>query len=225
MRCILLASVPALFWMWVYYRRDRWEPEPKRLVAKLFFLGALVAVPVWYLEGWLPLPPGDLLDCFVRVSLTEELFKVLPVLAFACWHRQFNEPMDGIIYAVAAALGFATVENVIYAIRLGDKMILYRAFTSTLAHVGFSGVIGYKIGVAKFVDRGGGWIIARTFLAIVVLHGAYDLMLAHSTRPGASELAARVTIFAGVAGTLGMLSWAVHLADKQSPFRRTGADG
>ena len=57
LRVVLLASAPALFWLWLYYRRDRWEKEPKALVLKLFGLGALVAIPAYLLEGALPGSP------------------------------------------------------------------------------------------------------------------------------------------------------------------------
>ncbi|MHC4816755.1 MAG: PrsW family intramembrane metalloprotease, partial [Planctomycetota bacterium] len=52
----LLASAPAFFWLWLFYRRDRWEPEPKAKVLKIFALGMAVAAPVYYLERWLPGP-------------------------------------------------------------------------------------------------------------------------------------------------------------------------
>ena len=225
LRCFLLASAPSFFWMWLYYRRDRWEPEPKLLVLKLFAYGALVAAPVYYLEGWLPGPHGRFYDCFVRVGLVEELFKFLPVLWFASRRREFNEPMDGIIYAVAAALGFATVENTLYAFLVGDEVIVYRAFTSTLAHVGFSGLLGYQLGRAKFIDHGGRWIVLRALFAVVVLHGTYDLLLAYSTHPLAPAGLAQGTVVVMVPLLLLLLCWATHQADLASPFREKPGGG
>ena len=225
LRCFLLASAPALFWLWLYYRRDRWEPEPKLLVLKLFFYGALVAAPVYFLEGWLPGPPGRAYDCFVRVALLEEFFKFLPLLWFASRRREFNEPMDGIIYAVAAALGFATVENTLYAFLLGDKVIVYRAFTSTLAHVGFSGLLGYHLGKARFVDHGQRWIVLRAFVAVVVLHGTYDLLLGYGAHPQAPAGLAQGTIVVMVPLLLLLLCWATHKADLASPFRDEPGSG
>ena len=218
-RCILLATAPAVFWMWLYYRRDRWEPEPKLLVLKLFGYGVLMAIPVWYLQPFLPGPEDRLYDNFVRVAFLEEFFKLLPLVWFAHRRREFNEPMDGIVYAVAAALGFATVENVIYAMVLGPKLLLARAFTSTLAHVGFSGLIGYAFGAARFRAKGERRGLVRSFLAVVALHGAYDLMLTSGAQPGVPDWVPRVTIVVMIPTLLGLLFWASHLADRASPFR------
>jgi len=227
-RTVLLAIAPALFWMWFFYRRDRWEPEPKRLVLKLFFLGAIAAAPVYWIQQALPGGHVLVFDLFVRVALVEELFKFLPVLLFACWHRQFNEPMDGIIYAIAAALGFATVENTLYALLLDSpQLIFYRAFTSTLAHVGFSGILGYHLGRAKFTDHGGTRRIALALLAVTVAHGIYDWMLVSTGPDGGPALIARGALLVVIPALLIVLNWKMKHAEFVSPFRREepGDDG
>ena len=203
LRILLLASAPTLFWLWRFYRRDR-DPEPKALVLKLYLLGAVVAVPAYYIEGWIPGPYGGLFDHFVRVALVEEFFKLLPVLLFVYRHKEFDEPVDGIIYMVASALGFATAENVLYAIYAGEHTLLFRAFTSTLAHVGFSGLIGYALGLAKF--RGGMRLAIGAFFGSVALHGAYDLLLGSSVARGA--------LFVMVPGMLILLSYATNHANR-----------
>lgn len=176
-RAILLASAPGLLFLWLFWKRDL-DREPKLLVLKLFGMGAVAAAPAYFLEGWLPGPTTRIYDNFVRVALVEELAKLLPFLLFARRHREFHGPMDGIVYAVAVALGFATVENALYARAFGGDVIVYRAFTSTLAHVAFSGLWGYAFGLGR---RG-----APAFAASVGLHGAYDLLLS----PGAPHLLA-----------------------------------
>lgn len=209
LRCILLATAPALFWLWYFWSRDRRDREPPRLVLKLFALGAVAAGPAWLLEGRLALPSTLFLDNFVRVALVEEVWKLVPVWLVAYRRREFDEPMDGIVYAVAAALGFATVENVLYAMRSGPELLLYRAFTSTLAHVGFSGLVGYHIGVAR-TRPGGGLRVAGALFAVVALHGAYDVLLVHSHRP-------RWTIVVVVPVLLVLLAWAMRLASRAAP--------
>ena len=219
LRCFLLASAPALFILWFYYRRDRWDPEPKRLVLKLFCVGAVAAVPAYFVQGWLPGPQGGAYDFFVRVALVEELFKFAPLLWFALRRKEFDEPMDGIVYAVAAALGFASAENALYATVFGDQVIVQRAFTATLAHVGFSGLIGYQFGKAWF--RHAGWLqFPVAFAAAVGLHGAYDMLLDHASRPGAPAALTQGTIVVIIPLMLIMLSWAANKADRVSPFRK-----
>jgi RsiW-degrading membrane proteinase PrsW (M82 family) len=180
----------------------------------------VAAAPAYFLERWLPGPATPLFDNLVRVALVEELFKLLPVLVFVYRHREFNEPMDGIVYMVACALGFATVENALYALHGGGRLLLLRAFTSTLAHVGFSGLLGYKLGVAKFRPRGGGWLVLRAFAAVVALHGVYDLLLAYGAAKHAPDWVARGALAVMVPTLLLLLWYATNLASKASPFRR-----
>jgi RsiW-degrading membrane proteinase PrsW (M82 family) len=217
-RIILLAAAPSLFWLWIFYRRDRWEPEPKALVFKVFLAGALTSVPAWLLQVFLPGPDHPIYEYLVRVALVEEACKLIPVMVVALRSRQINEPMDGIIYAVAAALGFATVENVLYALWLGPAILVARAFTSTLAHVALSGLVGYQIGR---------WRMGRSpihvwiaFFAVVGLHGAYDLLLVSGAGQVSSATVARLTVLLMIPALLGLLFWAIRLADRASPFRR-----
>jgi RsiW-degrading membrane proteinase PrsW (M82 family) len=202
-RAILLASAPALLFLYLFWKRDG-NREPKVLVLKLFALGAAAAAPAYYLEGWLPGPGSQLYDNFVRVGLVEELMKLLPFLLFIYRHPEFNEPMDGIVYAVAVALGFATVENALYATVYGGDVLVYRAFTSTLAHVAFTGLWGFAFGLHR-----------RRLPALaagVALHGAYDLLLS----PGAPHLLALVAL-------LPALLFVLYLAVRSANRHATGS--
>lgn len=219
LRGILLASAPALFWLWLFYRRDRWEKEPKSLVLRLYLFGALAAVPAYFAEYALLGRRGLWFDLFVAVGVVEELAKILPVLLFACRHRAFNEPMDGILYAVAAALGFATVENGLYAVYLGPLIIVPRSLTATLMHVGMSGLVGYQLGRARFLQRGRLWRVLTAFAVVVVLHGSYDLLLLRAAEPGVPALLGQLTVGLMIPTLLVMLWLAVRRADRLSPFR------
>ena len=216
-RLILFAAAPSLFWLWLFYRRDRWEPEPKSLVIRVFLAGGLVAGLALLLQRALPGPHDPLYDFFVRVALVEEFCKLLPVLVVARHSRHLNEPMDGILYAVASALGFATVENVLYALWLGPAILVARAFTSTLAHVALSGLVGYQIG--RWKTGGGAGKVWFAFFTVVGLHGAYDLLLVAGAGQVTSPTVARLTVLLMIPALLGMLFFAIRLADRASPFR------
>jgi RsiW-degrading membrane proteinase PrsW (M82 family) len=133
--------------------------------------------------------------------------------------------MDGIVYAVAAALGFATVENVLFALWRGEWVILSRAFTSTLAHVGLSGLVGYHLGLAKFRERGRLLLVLRALFVATVLHGFYDLALVWASHPDVPDWIGGITVGVMVPGLLVLLWWAMRLADRASPFRPSDADG
>ena len=53
MRFIMLfiASIgPGLVWLWLFYRQDRYEPEPVRKILKVFLAGLLLVIPAGLLE-------------------------------------------------------------------------------------------------------------------------------------------------------------------------------
>jgi len=129
--------------------------------------------------------------------------KLLPFLLFAYRNPAFDEPMDGIVYAAAVALGFATAENALYAAIYGGDVLVYRAFTSTLAHLAFAGLWGYAFGIR----RSRAW----AFAAAAGLHGAYDLLLS----PGAPHLLA-------LGALLPALLLVLYLAVRDANLHATG---
>jgi len=137
---IALAIAPGLFLLWFYYKKDVYEPEPKKLVIKTFIFGALIAFPVSLVESIFVSPSkiilnGDFLQlliyAFLVIATTEEFGKFLVVKSVAYNSSEFNEIMDGIVYAVASALGFATLENIFYVMAGGVTTAIARAHFST----------------------------------------------------------------------------------------------
>ena len=58
--------------------------------------------------------------------------------------------MDGIVYATAASLGFATIENILYVLDGGLAVGIVRAIASVPGHVVFACIWGFALGTAKF---------------------------------------------------------------------------
>ncbi|RMG64363.1 MAG: PrsW family intramembrane metalloprotease, partial [Calditrichaeota bacterium] len=116
MRTLLLIAVlgfaPALFWLAYFYRKDRLEPEPRRLVLRTHLWGIFCAFPAAALEYLLPFNQWTM--SVVGAPVVEESAKFLAVYLTIFRNPEFDEPMDGIVYGVAAALGFAALENVGY---------------------------------------------------------------------------------------------------------------
>jgi RsiW-degrading membrane proteinase PrsW (M82 family) len=158
----ILAVAPALFWLWWFYRKDRYDPEPRGLVLKIFLLGMLPVFPAAILEplmyavmmgqatgsGAENTLPAIIVTHLLVVAPVEEYGKYLVVRRWAFRHPAFNEPLDGIVYAAAAALGFAALENFFYLLGHGAWLILVRGPLSTLGHVLFSAFWGYALGMA-----------------------------------------------------------------------------
>jgi RsiW-degrading membrane proteinase PrsW (M82 family) len=180
---LVIALAPALFWLWFFYRQDCYEPEPLSLVVRMYFLGMAAAAIALLLENSVvPDIPGLLFPA-LAVPVIEELAKFSMVVLFVYRNAEFNEPMDGIVYATATALGFATLENVLYALPLESLSSLFitgtfRAVLSVPGHALFAVFWGYALGIAKFRPPGkkAGIVAAGLILAIAV-HGFFNLLL------------------------------------------------
>jgi len=119
---------------------------------------------------------GQLLFFLVNVGLVEEFAKLLAVRLTVYGNREFQEPSDGLVYSGAAALGFATAENVKYVLGFGDPSVLLgRSLLSTFGHVLMSACWGYALGRAK---QGGPRFVTVQGLGWAALgHGLFDFWL------------------------------------------------
>lgn len=187
---LVLAIAPGVFWLWYFYRKDKLEPEPLHLIRNVFLVGALGVIPAFALE--LPfgtiekLVPGlrPYLGMVIAAPLVEETIKFLVVRWMIYKNPEFDEPMDGVVYAAAAALGFASAENLGYVvgqIQHGAGAVatvgVVRAFLSVPGHALFSSMWGYALGVAKFADPARRKkLIIRGLLLAMVLHGTFNFL-------------------------------------------------
>jgi len=148
----------------------------------------LPVIPAGILELLIiKLAPGLEDKTFAAIALSnllvigpiEEFGKYLIVKRFAVRHPAFNEPLDGIVYAAASALGFAALENFFYLSDNGPWLVLLRGPLSTLDHVLFSAVWGYALGMASVqTDPGVASRLVRNGLIFGALgHGLSNVLL------------------------------------------------
>jgi RsiW-degrading membrane proteinase PrsW (M82 family) len=193
-RWIAPSLVPALLVLAVVYFSDR-RREPLPLVLLVFALGGVGKGLTYYAElrasAWTGLDmsaqvagnTGSLLFLFGFAAPIREASKVAAMWpAFRSKH--FDEPVDGLVYASAAALGFACIEN---AITLRGNPIgwiwIARTAVALPAHVFFACMWGYALGRVKTIKRPGplfpvAWLIATA------AHGLYS-HLVYGRGPGA----------------------------------------
>lgn len=187
-RLTIIAIVPVIIGLLAIYLTDRIDKEPAKLLFLTYILGALVVVPTIVVEELLVRVNifsgvyGALFNAFIVAGLTEEYFKRLVVLKVPYRTRYFNEKLDGIIYGVFAALGFATVENIMYvAFRYTNNPFigLYRGIFSVPAHGIFGITMGYYLSLSKFnTDKEGKRKNKRLSLIMpMILHGIFDFIL------------------------------------------------
>jgi protease PrsW len=185
-----LALAPALFWFWFFARQDK-HPEPAGLLLRVFFWGMLMVIPASLLEQGIETLLGTTI-MFGLVGLIEEGFKFLAASSIAK-NKHFDEPIDGLIYATASALGFATLENVGYMLSGGAALILIRGPISTLGHILFSLTWGYAMSLRRF--RNAHNVLRRGWLLGALLHTIFNGILLSSGSVGIEWL---VIPFVGV---------------------------
>lgn len=206
MTLLILAIAPSMIIIAYVYFKDKFEREPWTLLLKNFMLGATLSVLLTFVIGglltkYLPtLESSSILDMFIKaffvVAFVEEFSKYLIVRFFAQKNKEFNEPYDGIVYAVAVSMGFATLENVLYVYSYGFETGVFRAFTAVPAHATFAILMGYYMGKAKFSENR--FLLNVTGLLVATLfHGAYDFFLFINFIPGIA-IGAFASLFVGL---------------------------
>jgi protease PrsW len=175
--------------MWFVDRLDRKRPEPARTRRLVAFFGMVSVIPAVILElvvgatlGEQVAPrmtyQGASFNAFIIAAAIEEACKIA-VVYWVVWRRpEFDERMDGIVYASRAGLGFALVENVLYLLQqdsLGGQLQTWilRAVLAVPGHAMWTGMIGAMAARRRFDGKGLGLI--GGYLLAVAFHGAYDL--------------------------------------------------
>ncbi|MET3876689.1 PrsW family glutamic-type intramembrane protease [Chitinophaga sp. OAE865] len=186
MMLLALAVAPGFAICLFIYLVDKYDREPTNLLVKSFLLGMLcVALPLTVqglaVELGLRENNGTILGtaafAYGVVGISEELAKFLVLLLFAYPKKAFNEPLDGIVYAVMIGMGFATLENIAYVGRFGVGTGIARMFLSVPAHGAFAVLMGYYAGLAKFVPQKSSALLFRALLIAVFFHGTFDFFL------------------------------------------------
>ncbi len=155
----VVAFVPAMFYLMPLVWLDRFDPEPLWILASAFAWGALVAVFVSFIiNTFLGMILGPEFGAVISAPVFEEGSKGLGLLILLIFFRRyFDGILDGLIFAGVIALGFATVENVLYYGRglIGGGIpgiaILFflRGILSPFAHVTFTAMTGIGCGISR----------------------------------------------------------------------------
>lgn len=153
-----LALLPVFIIIIYFYKRDKFEKEPLQLTSKTFFLGFVLVLPAIFLEQLITGFFSDkyfnfitfFLYVFIGIAIVEEGLKFSVLYLYNLNKEDFNEPYDGIFYAVVVSLGFAAIENVMYVFSRGALVGVLRAFTAVPAHTIFGVFMGFFTGIYKF---------------------------------------------------------------------------
>ncbi len=188
MNLFITAITPGIAFGLIIYFLDRHDKEPIRMLIKVFFMGVIAVIPTIIVENLLlsfNIFGGILgagFTAFIVAGLVEEYMKRRVVIKNVYFNPVFDEKLDGIVYCVMSALGFATIENVMYVVfRFADveSIGIYRGLLSVPAHMLFAITMGYYLSLAKFAEtpEQSRSFYKKSLTVPVILHGIFDFIL------------------------------------------------
>jgi RsiW-degrading membrane proteinase PrsW (M82 family) len=204
---VILAS--ALLWMQYVDLKDARQPEPRKHLVIAFLLGivawAIAVLCYVTLEAFgvsdvkFGEPNWAAAFCFLVIGPVEEGAKFLVAYLIVFRWREFDEPIEGIVYAAAISLGFASVENFHNLPDLSWPSQLARTAALPITHTLFSAIWGFGIAYARFCVAPGPrrtlWQVGSIALGMFA-HGLYDfLILAYQATFVTSGLALVIWVF------------------------------
>lgn len=200
--------LPAVVWLWFWLKEDEKKPEPAGYILQAFLIGGLTVIVAFFLERPLLLVFGELKNTYVTWSgfelaalpiiiaqsglilswsTIEEVVKFLGAKITVFEHREFDEPVDAMIYMITVALGFAAVENSLFLFDTlsKDGNHLYFLLTghlrflgATVVHVISSAIVGGAVALSFYRHPA---IKAITIfiglLVAIVLHALFNFFI------------------------------------------------
>ncbi len=193
---LALSILPVILLMIFIYRADKYQKEPIKSLAKAF-IGGMIAIPLDILLvnliNSVIYSNTVFHTAFMNAGLPEELSKFIIFMIFIWRDKNFDEYMDGIVYATFIGLGFACVENVMYvfgasteSLQTGVATGVVRGLLSVPGHFLFGVLMGYFLSMAKFHKEKRGMYLLIALLLAAAGHGLFDwlLMVSEALGPG-----------------------------------------
>lgn len=258
---LLYASLAlcALIIATIVYRYDLYEHEPWWMLLLATALGAgamhlsgLVQVYLYNRLG--PTSTSNPLTVSLMAGTNEELAKFLVVLAIALFlPRQFNDPLDGLIYGAMVGLGAALEESTVFLRRESPATLPPAEIVRLCGHLIMGGIGASGLGLCA-ITRGFARVMPQpppsvpsslrasvpflliplTLAAAMLLHTAWDLIAVPANDSGRMTavrtifsialMLAGLAAFAGLTLTAQRRSHALFAPDDPlSPSRRLRA--
>ena len=181
---LLITILPSLLIVTFFVKSDKF-PEPASQIIKIFMYGLFLCIPAFLINtelGNLYANTGiseALISSFLSAAPVEEVLKFTVLYSLVYKMKDFNEPIDGIVYGVSVSLGFATLENIYYVYFLSDyfdttsqSLAILRSFSAIPAHGIFGATMGYFFMKYTFIKKQNN--LALCMIVPILLHGAYN---------------------------------------------------
>ncbi len=197
---IINAFISALLVVLIYFL-DRAEKEPRLFLCGIY-LAAIVGTYVFgyakfslrEIAGWNDATFSLFFQSFFVAGLAEQGLKLLIFMLLIWKSNNFNEEMDGIVYCMVIAAGFAVVENIYYTTNATSSSYFYGLLTGNFehyhqslatilqaryhcGHILFDSIMGFFVGKAKFSPKKSAYFLFFGFIISVILHGFWNYIL------------------------------------------------
>ncbi len=160
------ALAPFALWIVISYLGERRVLQPRHNLFAVVILSALVAnaigIPLverlFAVQEWLSTAPGStrIIGYMLTAGITQEFLKYA-VVRYSVWPGCFRIRSDGIAYAMAAAIGYATVLNLDFALNTTATPMTYalRISETTLSQLAIGTIMGYFLAELKLTRNTG----------------------------------------------------------------------
>jgi protease PrsW len=228
---ILLSILPAILWIGYFYHQNRYGEESPVMLLKLFILGCFSVIPAIVFESffqynidyYVPFSPHRLLLIMLMVGFVEEIVKFSVLWMGSNNSSEFKEPMDGIVFSVTVAMGFAFIENIAYMVSfsmsqgaLGAYSIgVLRGIFSMFGHASFAVILGLYFGRAKFHPEQGKNLLVKGIVLASLVHAAFNFALVINR----IDLAALPLLLAFFVLWRNIDHVSIDAAEEESPFK------
>lgn len=187
---VLAGIIPSVIWLCFWLREDSLNPEPKSLLIATFLAGTLAVVAALFTEKYISGLYSDQTTRYILWAATEEILKIVAVAVIALNTGYNDEPIDAMVYCIVVALGFAAIENMLFAMGpIGSSSIAesiindnMRFIGATLVHTVSSATIGFFLGLAFYR----GYFAKFTALILglssaIALHAGFNLSIINAS--------------------------------------------
>ena len=189
---VALGLAPSLVWLSFYLKKDC-HPEPKYLLTKAFLMGIIISPLAILLQlGFSEFRNLIGLEIFSQgtpvfflwSSFVEEFLKFFAIYLVVVRSPEFDEPVDGMIYMISAALGFAAIENILVMFNLipngaGTALntLALRFIGATLLHALASGLMGYFLAMSWFFQEHKKKLLVFGLAIATLFHAAFNMLI------------------------------------------------
>lgn len=196
---IALGFLPSLIWLNFYFREDC-HPEPKALLTKVFLMGIIIS-PLAILFQLILVKCGEISNLkdyclpigfmmpntpefFMWSAFVEEMVKFYAIRIMIMGNPEFDEPIDAMIYMMAASLGFAAIENTLIVFQSTPdglattiNTLILRFIGATLLHALSGGLLGYFLAVSWFFRHHKKKLIIAGMLIATLFHFTFNIII------------------------------------------------